>query len=420
MRAWLIAALLWTSALGTPRAFAQTAVTVAISYFDNNTGKAELEPLAKGMADMLITDLSQVQSLRVVERQKLNQVLAELQLSKSRFIDPTTAQKLGKGLAAKYILSGSYALVGDTLRIDARVFNVQTGAVLTSKKVEGKKDDFFALEKDVADLLIAALAVKLAPEERSSLRRNPTQSYDAWSAYANGLDAQDKGDVARARAAFQQALAADPNYRAARTASERLAAVFAQSAAQTEGQFDATFRDLDPKAANFNQRVDALLQSLADAKGPQYERKLSLLTWLARGGQLACTQTSGPAVGRVDVLIGGVPQGGVVSHCPQVQAVLMVANRLLDDPTQWDAIAKTCEHFIARLPGDKAALAYCEMLMSSFNSKKVEGAAVVSQELAEDDARILKGSAPDDWRRTLIEKRPAMRGLLQVYARQVK
>ena len=272
----------------------------------------------------------------------------------------------------------------------------------------------------MADLLIAALAVKLAPEERSSLRRNPTQSYDAWSAYANGLDAQDRGDVARARAAFQQALAADPNYRAARTASERLAAVFAQSAAQTEGQFDATFRDLDPKAANFNQRVDALLQSLADAKGPQYERKLSLLTWLARGGQLACTHTSGPAVGRVDVLIGGVPQGGVVSHCPQVQAVLMVANRLLDDPTQWDAIAKTCEHFIARLPGDKAALAYCEMLMSSLNRKKVEGAAAVSQELAEDDARILKGSAPDDWRRTLIEKRPAMRGLLQVYARQVK
>ena len=60
------------------------------------------------------------------------------------------------------------------------------------------------------------------------------------------------------------------------------------------------------------------------------------------------------------------------------------------------------------------------MLMSSLNSKKVEGAAVVSQELAEDDTRILKGSAPDDWRRTLIEKRPAMRGLLQVYARQVK
>src|SRR5215831_11843002 len=54
--------------------------TVAVSYFDNNTGKAEYDPLAKGLADMLITDLGQLQALRVVEREKLNQILAELKL----------------------------------------------------------------------------------------------------------------------------------------------------------------------------------------------------------------------------------------------------------------------------------------------------------------------------------------------------
>src|SRR5688500_17930937 len=91
--------------------------SVAVPYFDNNTGQAQLDPLAKGLADMLISDLSQVASLRIVERQKLNQVLAELKLSRSKFIDPKTAQKLGKGLAAQYILSGGYTLVGDTLRI---------------------------------------------------------------------------------------------------------------------------------------------------------------------------------------------------------------------------------------------------------------------------------------------------------------
>ena len=35
-------------------------LTVAVSYFDNNTGKAEYDPLAKGLADMLITDLGQL------------------------------------------------------------------------------------------------------------------------------------------------------------------------------------------------------------------------------------------------------------------------------------------------------------------------------------------------------------------------
>src|SRR4029079_3261721 len=100
-----------------------------------------------------------------------------------------------------------------TIRIDARVFNVETGAVLTSERVEGRKDEFFALEKDIADVLIKALEVKLASAERTKLRMNATQSFEAWSSYAAGLDAQDKGDVAAARAAFATALAAGPHAR---------------------------------------------------------------------------------------------------------------------------------------------------------------------------------------------------------------
>ncbi len=36
---------------------------------------------------MLITDLSHIQSLQIVERAKLNAVLAELKLSNTKFID---------------------------------------------------------------------------------------------------------------------------------------------------------------------------------------------------------------------------------------------------------------------------------------------------------------------------------------------
>jgi TolB-like protein len=415
------AAVAWIS-VGVAGAIARAdaPVTVAVSYFDNNTGQAELDPLAKGLADMLITDLSQLSALRIVERQKLNQVLAELKLSRSKFIDPKTAQRLGKGLAAQYILSGGYTLAGDTLRIDARVFNVQTGAVLTSERVEGKREEFFAIEKDIADLLIGALTLKLAPAERSKLRANPTQSFEAWRSYSSGLDAQDKGDVARARAEFQKALAADPNYRAARTATERLAALFAQNAKQTESQFDALFRDLDPKASDFNARVDGLLGSLANEKTDQLARKLALLTWLAERGLLACTVTSGPAVGKTNVLSAGIPQGGVVSHCPQAQETLLVANRQLADPASWDAIPKTCEQLIGRLPGDKALLAYCEMLVKSLLAARSSGAESAAKELAEDDEWTLKNTNADDWRRALVVNRKPMRALLQAYARKAR
>ena len=414
----LLSATLWaaTPATPPPPAAALAPVTVAVSYFDNNTGKAEYDPLAKGLADMLITDLGQLRALRVVEREKLNQILAELKLSRSKFIDPKTARRLGKGLAAQFILSGGYTLAGDTLRIDARVFNVETGAVLTSERVEGKKDEFFALEKDIADVLIVALEVKLASAEKSKLRANATQSFEAWSSYAAGLDAQDRGDAAAARAAYAKALAADPNYRAARNATERLAAIFAQSAKQTETRFDASFRELDPKAKDFAPRVSALLQSLDSTRTDQLARKLALLAWLGRKNLLACAVVAGPASGNRSVIVGGVPQGGVVSYCPQAQETLIVANRLVDDPTQWEAIPRVCEHFIARMPGDKSVVSYCEVVMKSIELKKKEGAAAAAKELAEDDAFVLKGAPAWDWRRALIENRPAMRDLLQIYA----
>jgi TolB-like protein len=390
--------------------------TVAVSYFDNNTGKAEYDPLAKGLADMLITDLGQVQALRIVEREKLNQVLGELKLSRSKFIDPKTAQRLGKGLAAQFILSGGYTLAGDTIRIDARVFNVETGAVLTSERVEGKKDEFFALEKEIADVLIAALEVKLASGEKSKLRANATQSFEAWSSYAAGLDAQDRGDAAAARVAYAKALAADPNYRAARNATERLNAIFAQNARQTETRFDASFRDLDPKAKDFAARVSALLQSLDNTRSDQLARKLALLSWLGRKNLLACAVVAGPASGNPTVTVGGVPQGGVVSYCPQVQETLVIAFRLVDDPTQWETIPKVCEHFVTRMPGDKSVVSYCEMVVRSIELKKKEGAAAVAKELADDDAFVLKNTVAWDWRRALIDNRPAMRELLHIYA----
>src|SRR5438552_18577221 len=66
---------------------------IAISYFDNNSKDKEWDPIQKGLADMLITDLSQLKSVEIVEREKLNAILDELKLQKSKYIDPSTAVK---------------------------------------------------------------------------------------------------------------------------------------------------------------------------------------------------------------------------------------------------------------------------------------------------------------------------------------
>ena len=57
--------------------------TVAVLYFLDRTGKPDLDPLQKGLTVMLITDLSKVKSLTVVERVRLQAVAEELKLGVS-------------------------------------------------------------------------------------------------------------------------------------------------------------------------------------------------------------------------------------------------------------------------------------------------------------------------------------------------
>ena len=64
----------------------------AISYFDNTSGLEEYNPLSKDLADMLITDLSNVKSIQIVEREKLESLLKEIELGESKFMDESTAQ----------------------------------------------------------------------------------------------------------------------------------------------------------------------------------------------------------------------------------------------------------------------------------------------------------------------------------------
>ena len=253
MRGLLLAALLLASS-------AQAAnPTLAVAYFDNNSGSSEFDPLRKGLADMLITDLHGVSSVQVVEREKLNLILDELKLSQSKAIDKASALKMGKLLSAQYVLTGAMTVSKDMLRIDARVIKIDSGVLVSSDKVEGARADFFAVEKDLVEVLVRVLQLKVSPDEKSKLRRNPTQSFDAWNTYSQALDARDQGKDAEARALFEAAIAADPSYGAAKTGLERMGALQQVARSQQSDRLDAAFAKLDPKSKDFGKQVFELV-----------------------------------------------------------------------------------------------------------------------------------------------------------------
>ncbi len=175
---------------------------LAIIYFDNSGGEPSMNKLKKGLADMLITDLSNVNMLDIVERDKLESILKEQKLNNSKDFDPNTASKVGKLLGAQVILTGAYFEMMGSLRLDARFIDVETGKILKSDGVDGQTSSFFKIQKQLAWKIINNMDVKLSDEEKKELEskeKSKALSFEDLNQYSNALELYDKGKKADAK-----------------------------------------------------------------------------------------------------------------------------------------------------------------------------------------------------------------------------
>ena len=170
--------------------------TIAILYFENNSvvDKEKLDPLKKGLADMLITEMSKIKSLKVVERQRIQSVVEELNLGETDLVDKNSSQKMGKLLGAKVLLFGGFSnLFGDKLRIDARIVATETGLTLKAEEETGDLDQFLTMLKSLVKKLSDDLEVKLSKTEEEQLEASKEGKFGGYVTYAQGLNLEDNG-----------------------------------------------------------------------------------------------------------------------------------------------------------------------------------------------------------------------------------
>jgi len=215
--------LLTLLALPTSAADAGGRRTLAVTFFDNNSSDPDFDPLGRGLAAMLITDLSNIEGLALVERTRVSEIMSEIELQRSPWIDPSTAAEMGRGLGAEYVLTGAFAAIAPTMRIDARVVSVEDGTILHSTEVTGPVDEFFLLEKELAGSIVEGLKVDVSAREHARMGRVATESFDAFLTWSRGLDALDRGELEKAKASLQAALDHDDRFAMATDALDALA-----------------------------------------------------------------------------------------------------------------------------------------------------------------------------------------------------
>ena len=178
-------------------------------------GDSSLQPLSRGLAELVLSDLAMVRSLRVLERIQVGALLDELKLSESGRADARTAARVGRLLRAERMVQGVAAITQNgPVRISATVVRGD-GSVRSGAQANGTFKQLLDLEKQLVFGLASELGIQLTEAERQRILRQGTKNLAAFLAYSKGLEALDRGDYRAAGGAFAQAVHADPSFQQA-------------------------------------------------------------------------------------------------------------------------------------------------------------------------------------------------------------
>ena len=191
--------------------------SVGVLYFYNLTENTRWNPLQKGLAEMMITDLSQVDQLQVVERLRLQKLIEELNLGMTGLLEEERSAQIGKILGARTLVKGSY-MIQENLDIE---INTGTMDILEADQPEfsqfdGTMPDIFRLEKEIVLKVISDMGLSLTAEQRERILRMPTSNFRAFLNFCYGLDASDMGNIDLAQYYFGLALEIDPDFEMAK------------------------------------------------------------------------------------------------------------------------------------------------------------------------------------------------------------
>ena len=179
--------------------------SIAVLPFTNMSSDPEQEYFADGMTEDLITDLSKLSGLFVIARN-------------STFTYKGKAVKVGQvaeELGVRYVLEGSVRRSGDQIRINAQLIDALSGGHVWAERYDSSFSDIFALQDNITQKIVSALAVNLTAEDLGRQDLKETISVEAYDAFLRGwthYQLNTAQDAVRALPYFEKAIALDPNY----------------------------------------------------------------------------------------------------------------------------------------------------------------------------------------------------------------
>ena len=182
--------------------------SIAVLPFDNMSSDLDQDYFADGITEDIITDLSQLRGLFVIDRHSTFTY-------KNKAVD---ARQVSQELGIRYILEGSVRKAGDQVRATAQLIDALTGDHVWAKRYDRRLADIFALQDDIRSDIVASLDVELSEGEQSKIWRSTTNNPEAYTLFLQARELYlrfEKEAIHKAAKLFEQAIELDAQFAAA-------------------------------------------------------------------------------------------------------------------------------------------------------------------------------------------------------------
>ena len=189
--------------------------SLAVLYFDNNTGDPSLDWLRMALTDMLVTDLSQSPQVRVLGTETLYQILKEMRRLAERVTSLEVVQEVAERGDVDTVVLGSFVKAGDTIRISVRLQDASSGEILTTERVEGVgESSIFPMVDDLTRRIRANFEISAVAKDEldRDIKDLVTSSVEAYRYYEEGRRYHLLGKAKEAVLPYEKALAVDPGF----------------------------------------------------------------------------------------------------------------------------------------------------------------------------------------------------------------
>ncbi len=187
---------------------ASSVKSIAVLPFKSMNEQGREEPLELGMADALITRLSNLKQINIRPSSAIFKYTGQ----------NADSVEIGRELNVEAVLDGSIQRQGDRVRVSVQLVNVTDGTTLWADKFDTKITDFFAMQDALSEQITRSLTLHLTGTEQNTLAKYGTPNAEAYQFYMKGRFWFGKNTVEGYRKAidnFNQAITIDNNYASA-------------------------------------------------------------------------------------------------------------------------------------------------------------------------------------------------------------